>query len=382
MYQIRDGGPCIHQRDPVSQVVYIRGVVSQLIGLAGAAIVLVVAADIFRSLLLPRASTRVLRVGPALTIALFSGWQATASHIRPPRLRQTVRACLAPLMLVLNLMVWAALLIFGFGLMFWSDRTNFHPVFPTLGDALYAAGSAFSTLGISGTVQGDWTRIAVLTCSVAGLAIVTVVATFLISIQTGFGRRETLVLRLEAHVTLPPAGIAILETYARENIVERLGAFFESWELWTAEIGISHRAYPILLFFRSNDSRCEWLAALGAVLDAAALLDAAVADVPPPARAGAHFLLRTGARVLCDMAEQFAVGGEPPDQVADAERFARHRERLFEAGYPLVDDPDAAFKKFEERRGSYVAALVMLGRRLAIDVDERTGDGPDSSPLG
>ena len=114
-----------------------------------------------------------------------------------------------------------------------------------MGDAVYAAGSAFSTLGINGRVLGDITRLMVLICSIAGLAIVTVVATFLISLQNGFGRREALVLRLESHVTLPPAGIAILETYAREDVVARLGEFFEGWELWAAEVAISHRAFPI-----------------------------------------------------------------------------------------------------------------------------------------
>ena len=351
-----------------------------LIGIAGGAIILMTASDIFRSLLVPRASTRVLRVAPLLSLALFSGWQAAADRIRRPRLRQTVRASLAPLLLVLTLVVWAAVLIVGFGLIFWAERANFTPRFSSLGDAMYAAGSAFSTLGINGAVKDDFTRVAVLTCSVAGLAIVTVVATFLISIQAGFGRRETLVLRLESHVTLPPAGIAILETYAHEAIIGRLGAFFEAWELWATEVAISHRAFPILLYFRSNDSRCEWLAAFGAVLDAAALLDAVVTDAPPDATAGAHFVLRTGARVLGDLAQQFAVAGQEPADIVDAERFRDHRARLVAAGYAVDDDEEGTARGYEDRRRTYAGALISLGHRLRIDVDERTGDDVDSEP--
>ena len=282
-------------------------------------------------------------------------------------------------MLVLTLVIWAGSLIVGFGLLFWADRANFKPGFATIGDAFYAAGSAFSTLGISGTVSGDPTRIAVLICSVSGLAIVTVVATFLISIQAGFARRETLVLRLESHVTLPPAGIAILETYAGEGVIARLGSFFEAWELWATEIAISHRAFPILLFFRSNDSRCEWLAAWGAVLDAAALLDAAITNAPAEARAGAHFVLRTGARVLADMAEQFAKAGDDPT-LADRKRFTDHLDRLSAAGYQLIDDKAAALDCFLKLRRTYAGPLITLARRLDIDVDERTGDDIDSQP--
>jgi hypothetical protein len=352
----------------------------ELFGTAGVILLVVTAADIFRSLLVPRASSAVLRVGPALTMALFPIWQASTNRLSRPRIRQTIRASLAPLMLVLNLVVWAALLIVGFGLVFWADRAHFKPGFATLADALYAAGSAFSTLGINGKVEGDVTRIAVLICSVAGLATVTVVSTFLISIQAGFSRRETLVLRLESHVTLPPAGIAILETYAEESIIGRLGPFFESWELWATEVAISHRAFPILLFFRSNDSRCEWLAAFGAVLDAAALLDAAVADPPPEARAGARFVLRTGARVLRDMTDQFAVAHRHEVDAADRERFLSHRTRMHAVGLTLVDDESRTFERYRERRETYAASLAALGRRLQIDVDERTAGDEDSEP--
>jgi hypothetical protein len=354
--------------------------IDALIGAGGGILLVFTAADIFRSLLVPRASSAVLRVGPALTMALFPLWQAGTERISRPRLRQTVRAWLAPLMLVLNLVVWAALLIIGFGFVFWADRAHFRPGFARLGDALYAAGSAFSTLGINGKVDGDLTRIAVLICSVAGLATVTVVSTFLISIQAGFSRRETLVLRLESHVTLPPAGIAILETYAAEAITGRLGPFFESWELWATEVAISHRAFPILLFFRSNDSRCEWLAAFGAVLDAAALLDATVADPPPEARAGAHFVLRTGARMLRDMADQFAVAHRQEIDPANNERFISHRKRMEKVGYTLIGDEEKAFERYRERRETYAGSLAALGRRLHIDVDERKADDPDSEP--
>jgi hypothetical protein len=356
-------------------------VIGRLIGAAGVLVVLVVAADIFRSLLVPRANSRLLRVGPLLGEALFSGWHAAAGFVPDRHLRQTMRASFAPLVLVLTLAIWAGLLILGFGLLFWADRGHFEPGFANLGDAIYAAGSAFSTLGIDGHVSGMGSRLAVLICSVAGLAIVTVVATFLISIQAGIARRETLVLRLEAHVTLPPAGIAILETYARECVVDALGPFFDSWELWAAEVALSHRAFPILLFFRSNDDRCEWLAAFGAVLDAAALVDAALADPPADARAGAHFLLRTGARMLDDLARQSGVAGEDP-LIADEVRFRRHRDRLDEAGYPVVADEAAALRRYADRRRSYAGPLATLARRLRIDVDERTADDPDSEPAG
>ncbi len=347
----------------------------------GTSIVLIVAVDIFRSLLVPRANSRVLRVAPILTAALFSSWQSLADRIPGKGVRQTVRASFAPLMLVLTFAAWAGLLITGFGLLFWADRAHFSIGFATLGDAFYSAGSAFSTLGVNGTVAGNGTRVVVLICSISGLAVVTVVATFLIAIQSSYTTRETLVLRLESHVTLPPAGIAILETYAREGIVTRLAAFFDAWEVWTAEVAITHRAFPIMLFFRSNDERCEWLAALGAVLDAAALIDSTIEELPAEARASTHFVLRTGARTLSDMAHQFAGGADETIDLANDERFRDHRARLQAAGYKVSADEGAALERFKERRGSYAGMLAAMATRLRIDVDTRTSDDEDSKPL-
>ena len=349
---------------------------------AGCIVVAIVALDVFRSLLVPRASNRVLRVAPLLIPALFSAWQAVADLIPEKGLRQAFRASFAPLTLVLTFVVWSGLLILGFGLLLWARRSAFTPALTDLGDAVYAAGSAFSTLGISGTVSGDLARFVVLVCSISGLVVVTVVATFLISIQSSYARRETLVLRLESHVTLPPAGIVILETYAREAIVGRLGVFFDAWEAWAAEVAIGHRAFPILLFFRSNDSRCEWLAAFGAILDAAALVDAVLTDVPAEARASAHFVLRTGARVLDDMARQFDVADDADADPPDEDRFDTDRSRLAAAGYRIAADRDASRDRFEARRAAYAGALAALARRLHIAIDGKTSTDADSRAVG
>lgn len=276
----------------------------------GLVLIAVVASDVFRALLVPRATTRAFSLGPFIGRAAYPAWHAIADRLPTPGGRQSARASFAPLVLVLLLFVWAAVLITGFGLIFWACRAEFSPGFADVGDAVYAAGQVFTTLGIASAVTGT-ARIAVIACGVAGLAIVTVVATFLISVQAAFARRETLVLRMEAHVGLPPTGIAILETFAREEVTSRLPAFFESWEIWAAEVALSHRAFPILVFFRSGDSRCEWPVALGAALDAAALIDAACEEPEPGTRAAAHFLLRMGARLLGDLATQVAAGQRP-----------------------------------------------------------------------
>ena len=95
-----------------------------LVGFVGGAIVFAAAWDVFRSLLVPRAGGRSQRAAPALNAGLPAGWHATANRMTRPRLRQTVRASFASLMLVLIMAVWAGSLISGFGLIVWMDRAN------------------------------------------------------------------------------------------------------------------------------------------------------------------------------------------------------------------------------------------------------------------
>lgn len=346
----------------------------------GLLVVLIVAADVFRSVIVPRESTRAFRLQPFLGAVLFHPWQWVASQISDRRTRQTVRASLAPFMLVTSLGMWASLAILGFGLLFWGSRAGFDPHFATFSDALLAAGAAFSTLGVAGPVTTVGARIMVIVAALSGFAVVTVVATFVISVQAAFAVRETLVLRLEAHVTLPPSGVAILESYAQEHIIERLGPFFDAWEEWAAEVAMSHRAYPILLFFRSNDSRCEWLAALSAVLDAAALLDAVVVDAPAKALAAGHFVLQTGGRAATGLGSRYAPTPAPARPKGARVDFDEHCDRLARAGYAVEPDRQKAFEAYLDLRCVHAPQIEALAARLKIDLLPSKPDTEPSHP--
>lgn len=345
--------------------------------LLGLLVVLIVAADVFRSVIVPRENARALRLLPLLGVTLFPVWQWAAALAPEQKTRQTIRASLAPFMLVLSLAIWAVTAILGYGLLFWGSRHGFTPGFATFGDAVFAAGSAFSTLGVAGSVTTTGARVLVVAAALTGFAIVTVVATFVLAVQAGFARRETLVLRLEAHVTLPPSGVAILESYASEHIVERLGPFFDAWEEWSADIAMSHRAFPILLFFRSNDSRCEWLAALSAVLDAAALLDAAVVDAPSKAMASAHFMLQTGGRAATGLSKRYADGATGAPAADLRVTFDNSYDRLAQAGYAVAPDRLRAFNQYLDRRGVHAPKLEALAARLNIAL---VPEAPDTKP--
>ena len=69
----------------------------------GLVLVLVILADIFRSVLLPRPTHRALRLGPLLGATLAPAWRRIAVRIQLRTARQTFRASLGPLLLVFSI---------------------------------------------------------------------------------------------------------------------------------------------------------------------------------------------------------------------------------------------------------------------------------------
>jgi len=94
---------------------------------AGLALVLLVLSDIFRTILLPRPSVKALRLSPLLGRLFVPLWFKATERIKSTWSRQTVRASLAPFLIVLALFFWVALLVLGYGLMIHADSKDINP---------------------------------------------------------------------------------------------------------------------------------------------------------------------------------------------------------------------------------------------------------------
>lgn len=174
--------------------------------------------------------------------------------------------------------------------------------------------------------------------------------------------------RLETLVPLPPTGVRILEAFAREDAASSLASFFEAWTSWAADVALSFRAFPVLAFFRSGDSRCEWLATLGAVLDAASLMDSTVARSPSGTLAGSHAVIAAGSRLIAALSRKLFADEVMRPKTGDRALFATWRDRLSAVGYALVEDERQAAARFSKSRAGYARDLNALAGRLHIDL--------------
>lgn len=335
---------------------------------AGAALLVVLLSDIFRTVLLPRPTRHALRLAPLVAAVVAPAWLRVAGTLRTPDSRQTLRGSLGPMLLVVTLLVWVGGLFLAFGLMLHAFGDRLDPP-ATFGDGVYYAASAFLTLGVAPATASGAARVIAVASGFVGLATVTVLVTFILSVQNEITRREVLVLRTEVSAGRPPTGLALLETYARSGMVDQLAGTFRNWEEWAADVLHSHRANPVLAHFRSADEDGEWLAVFGAVLDAAALLLATVEHKHiEGAVSAARLLLAMGGRTVSDLANIFRLEPETdfaaPDAIAREVR--RGREWLADCGYPVVPEEEASIAKAHELFQHYQPQLAALCRELRI----------------
>lgn len=319
----------------------------------GTILVVVVLVDVFSTVIVPRPTHRTVRLAPLLGRLIAPGWQAAAGCIRSSRLRQDVRGTLAPVLLVVSLATWLAVLSLGFGFILHGQPGDVRADDSSLTESIFQAAMALSTLGVVGADVDGSARAVVAIAGLTGFAVLTLVITFLLSIQSALHRRETLVLQLETRAGRPPVATTLLAALGDDDAV--LGNFFDRWETWAADVMQSHLAYPILCRFRSLDEDSEWLTCLATVLDAAALTIARLHPETGGAARPARFLIGTAERALHEFGR--LLDASPGEERTWAPRWGS-RPHLVDALGERDAEREKQFVALRERYAPHVCALA------------------------
>ncbi|MBV9387297.1 MAG: two pore domain potassium channel family protein [Chroococcidiopsidaceae cyanobacterium CP_BM_ER_R8_30] len=328
----------------------------------GSIVVAVVLFDVFQSVVVPRQTARTLRIAPLLSRNLWRAWRQIGLCIRSLQQREYFLGIFAPLSLILELLVWVVSLICGYGLMLHALHSQLRPITDNFGTALYLAGTSLFTLGSNNVAPTGITRVIVLAAAASGVAVMSLTIALLFSLYSSFQRRETLVVLLDTRAGTPPSGLRLLENYTQLGLTDELPIAFAAWEVWSAEVFESHRAYPILPYFRSNTENTSWLGALGAVLDACTLLLTTVES--KESYGTARLMHSTGCRVLQEFNRLFALSAANKVGV-EREEFELARVSLARAGF-VLRHADEAWISFSQMRAAYSGSLNALARYFAM----------------
>ena len=342
---------------------------------AGIAAVAWILNDIFKQVLVPRAVEGTLRISVQFARLM---WRIGRFVIRftPEARREDLLGGFAPLYFILLLGVWLTALIFAYGLILFGLRDEIRPPLIDFGAALYFSASSLLTIGFGDIVATQGlARLVAVFAGASGIGTVAVAITFLYAIIGAFQQRERFVVVLDARAGAPPSGVALLETYAALGILDELPALFRDSESWVADVLDSHLAYPILMSFRSSHKDESWVAALGALLDAAALLVTVIqSDGARAARinGAARLFLDVGMHLTHDLGAYFELPGDAP-LPTNAEQQRMIRERFESVGIGVHDDP-ALWNQFNILRTAYAQPLTGIGRRWLHTTSQLIGE--------
>jgi hypothetical protein len=230
--------------------------------------------DAFETIVLPRRVTRQVRLTRFFVRSTWLLWRTIAPKL-PPLGRETYLSFYGPLALLLLIVIWATLLIVGFGLVSWGLGSAVGPSGETAGIdiQLYLSGTTFFTLGL-GDVRPDSSvsRVVTVIEAGAGFGFLALVITYLPVLYQAFSRREVNVSLLDARAGSPPSAGEFFDRLGGEEGPDSLLVLLQEWERWAAELLEVQLSYPLLMLYRSQHERQSWPAALTLILDVSALV--------------------------------------------------------------------------------------------------------------
>jgi hypothetical protein len=333
--------------------------------------------DAFQTIILPRRPTGRLRITRFFFLATWGPWTAMAERTGNKRVQEQIYSIYGPLSLLLLLLLWAILLIVGFGLFYYALGTPFTDVLGVQTTAgisrfrtdLYVSGTTLFTLGLGDVVPHSLpARTLIIFESGVGLGFVALVIGYLPVLYQAFSRREVSVALLDARAGSPPTAAELLSRHSFEGGEAALEDLLAEWERWSAEILESHISYSILCYYRSQHDNQSWLSALVAILDTCALL-ISVIEGTPSRQAQLTFVMARHALVdlghVFHLEEQEALlRGSDRDRLPPAE-FDRLCSALGEFPLRLCGDP-AASNRLHTIRALYEPEAIALSDYLRM----------------
>ena len=316
--------------------------------------------DAFQTIILPRRPVGRFRITKLFFLVTWYPWTALAMLAHSRRSREQMYSVYGPLALLVLFFVWAMLLVFAYGLIYFGLKMPFsdplHPVtyLQMLRSCLYVSGTTIFTLGL-GDVQPltHAARALIVMEAGTGLGFVALVIGYVPVLYTAFSNREISVALLDARAGSPPTAGEMLTRHNFNGGHDALSALLGEWERWAATMLETHISYPILCYYRSQHDNQSWLAALTAILDTCALL---ITTVEGPSTRQAQLTFAIARHVLVDLGHVFHLEKHEqryressPVRLPD-EEFGRLCDLLEDAGFSLCGSLDTRARLLSLRK--------------------------------
>lgn len=353
--------------------------------LAGTIVLAITLLDVFLTVLYARAGTGL--IAPRLARGVWGVFRALSGG----RQRTVLTYC-GPVQLVVLVLVWSALLAFGAALII-------HPALGTgvksssgatdtdFVTALFVGGSSMSIVGASdyGPTTAGY-KLLFLFDSLVGLTVTSLTITYVMQVYSALRSRNTLGLAM--HAQSGETGDAA-ELIARWGPRGKFDGGYNNLSTLAAELAAvkeTHHFYPLLFYFRFEDTFYAMSRVLLLALDTAALVRTALdprelgwlqesAALSELERTGV-LLLETLNRDFTSHLGQAAGDAEPSERWR--QRYDRALQRLRAAGIPTRADVEAGAREYVEARARWEPGIEALAPVLGYRVDDVDSAAPEA----
>ena len=265
--------------------------------------------DSFQTIILPRRPVVRFRLTRLFFLATWIPWTRIVHLVRDHRRREQYYSFYGPLSLLMLFVMWATSLVTAFAFIYFGMHDPFtdpwHPITAIghLRSCFYVSGSTLFTLGLGDVIPARHAaRFLVVLEAGTGLGFIALVIGYVPVLYSAFSAREMEVALLDARAGSPPTAGELLMRHHFDGGDQALNKLLAEWERWSATMLETHISYPILCYYRSQHDNQSWLSALTAVLDACALL---IAAVNGPTQRQAQLTFAVGRHVLVDIGHVF-----------------------------------------------------------------------------
>jgi len=344
--------------------------------IAGIACLFAVLLDAFQTIILPRRASGRFRLTRLFYIATWKPWAFLTNRLRDPRKRETSFSYYGPMSLIFLLVVWAAVMVVGFALIYYGLGSPFidSAQGPGFRSDLYVSGTTIFTLGLGDvTPRSPWARELIILEAGTGFGFLAVVMGYFPVLYSAFSRREVSISLLDARAGSPPTAAELLRRHSYEGGESALALLLVEWERWSAELLESHISYPLLCYFRSQHNNQSWISALTSILDTSALL---IAGVQGHEARQAQLTFAMARHALVDLAQIFSLApvNPTPDRLPP-ERYEKLYSLLCQSGVSVCRDGHS-IDRLREMRVLYESYAQALSDYLCMPLPPWIADRP------
>ncbi len=307
----------------------------------GALVAFIVLGSALKTVVLPQ------KGNPRLAEFVFAlVYRILVRRHRSDPLSGALRRMYAPVALVSLPLVWMILMMLAFTGVYWGTLDL------SWSRAFEISVSSLTTMGFAEPNGTGRIWIAFVEATI-GLGLVALLISYLPTIYSAYNGREKGANRLRPIAGTPPSAPDFIQS------LQRIGSFDspDVWRNaadWMLDLEQTHTAFPILSYFPESDNEQSWVATVGTVLDASALVfavsDVDFAEVFADVQKGPLTVLVYGMPLVVRIARAVNVPLAPPSRLQD---FMAH------SGEPA---PSVSVTRDE-----YVAAMASLAGLLDIE---------------